>query len=134
LLMDLDDRGLRPRVLIHDRDAKFSTAFDALFHNQGIKTIRTPIRAPNANAHIERWIGSVRRECLDRLLIFSRLQLEHVLRVNVRHYNGQRPHRALKLHAPDMKSSTRRRTAASAEIHRRDLLGGLIHEYEAAAA
>ncbi len=134
LLMDLDDRRLRPRFLIHDRDAKFSRAFDAIFHNQGIKTIRTPIRAPNANAHIERWVGSVRRECLDQLLIFNRRQLEHVLRVYVRHYNCQRPHRALELLAPDMNSSIRRRTAAPAEVRRRDLLGGLIHEYEAAAA
>jgi putative transposase len=134
LLMDLDDRGDRPRFLIHDRDAKFSRAFDAIFRNQGIKTIRTPIRAPNANAHIERWVGSVRRECLDRLLIFSRRQLEHVLRVYIRHYNEQRPHRALELQAPDTKPQTKPPTAATAAVHRRDLLGGFIHEYEPIAA
>ena len=134
LLMDLDDHGRRPRFLIHDRDAKFSRAFDAIFHSQGIKTIKTPIRAPNANAHIERWVGSVRRECLDRLLILSRRQLEHVLRVYVRHYNSQRPHRALELQAPDTKPATRGQTAAPPALCRHDLLGGLIHEYEAAAA
>ncbi len=80
LLMDLDDRGQRPRFLIHDRDAKFSRAFDAVLQSEGIRVIRTPLRAPNANAHLERWVGSVRRECLDRLLIFSRRQLECVLR------------------------------------------------------
>jgi transposase InsO family protein len=95
LLMDLDDRGRRPRFLIHDRDSKFSRAFDAAFHGEGVRVIRTPLQAPNANAHVERWVGSVRRECLDRLLIFSRRQLERVLRVYVRHYNEQRPHRAL---------------------------------------
>ena len=137
LLMDLDDRRQRPRFLVHDRDAKLGPAFDAIFHNQGIKTIRTPIRAPNANAHIERWVGSVRRECLDRVLIFNRRQLERVLRVYVRHYNEQRPHRALDLQAPDPGEalSTSRALAGPATlIRRRDLLGGLIHEYQAAAA
>jgi hypothetical protein len=136
LLMDLDDRGQRPRFLIHDRDAKFSCAFDAIFDGGAMRVIRTPFQAPNANAHIERWVGTVRRECLDRLLIFSRRQLEGVLRVYVLHYNEQRPHRALELQAPDprTKPSTRGQPAASAAVRRRDLLGGLIHEYEAAAA
>jgi putative transposase len=66
LLMELDDRGGQVRFLIHDRDAKFPRAFDALLANDGVKVIRTPVQAPNANAHMERWVGSVRRECLDR--------------------------------------------------------------------
>jgi putative transposase len=66
-----------------------------------VKIIRTPIQAPNANAHVERWVGTIRRECLDRILIVGRRQLEHVLRVYVRHYNHYRPHRALDLQAPD---------------------------------
>ncbi len=137
LLMDLDDRGQRPRLLIHDRDSKFSRAFDAIFRSDGIKVIRTPVRAPNANAHIERWVGTVRRECLDRLLIFNRRQLEKILRVYVRHYNRQRPHRALALQAPDPPGMPPARCAfagSAIAIRRRDLLGGLIHEYEAAAA
>jgi putative transposase len=72
LLMTLDDRGRPLRLLIHDRDAKFSGGCDHVFQTEGIAVIRTPVQAPNANAHAERWIGSVRRECLDRLLIFSR--------------------------------------------------------------
>ena len=71
--------------LIHDRDSKFSHAFDSVFASEGITIIRTPVRAPNANAYAERWVGSIRRECLDRLLIFNRRQLERVLRVYVRH-------------------------------------------------
>jgi putative transposase len=71
LLMDVDDRGQRPRFLIHDRDAKFSRAFDAVFHGEAMRVIRTPFQAPNANAHVERWVGSARRECLDRLLILQ---------------------------------------------------------------
>jgi putative transposase len=95
------------------------------------------VRAPNANAHIERWFGTVRRECLDRLLIFDRRQLERILHVYVRHYNQQRPHQALALQAPEpspMPSPRGEPIRAAIAIRRRALLGGLIHEYEAAAA
>ena len=94
-------RQVHRRLQDTHRDTKFSRAFDAIFRSDGIKVIRTPVRAPNANAHIERWVGTVRRECLDRLLIFNRRQLEKILRVYVRHYNRLRPHRALALQAPD---------------------------------
>ncbi len=137
LLMDLDDHGQRPRLLIHDRDSKFSRAFDTVFRGDGVNVIRTPVRAPNANAHIERRVGTVRRECLDRLLIFNRRQLERILRVYVRHYNKQRPHRALVLQPPDQPTAPSTRDqfpGSAAAIRRRDVLGGLIHEYEAAAA
>jgi putative transposase len=136
LLMDLEDRGQRPRFLIHDRDRKFSRAFDAILASEGIEIVRTPIQAPNANAYAERWVGSVRRECLDRLLIFGRRQLEHVLRVYIRHFNQQRPHRALDLRPPDSCSGANPFPTATIhppQITRRDLLGGLLHEYEAAA-
>jgi putative transposase len=108
LLMDLDDRRRRPRSLIHDRDKKYSRAFDAIFGSEGIEIVRTPIRAPNANSYAERWVGSVRRECLDRLLIFGRRQLEHVLRVYIGHFNQQRLHRALDLRSPNRGSGTDR--------------------------
>ena len=137
LLMNLDDRGRQVRFLLHDRDAKFSAAFDAVFAGEGIRIVRTPVRAPNANAHVERWVGSVRRECLDRLLIVGRRQLEHVLRVYVRHYNCGRPHRALALQPPIPTAVAPARgdpPAALTGVHRRDLLGGLIHEYELAPA
>jgi transposase InsO family protein len=86
---------------------------------------------------VERWVGSVRRECLDRLLIVGRRQLEHVLRVYVRHYNGRRPHRALGLKSPDANTRSPARAdpkPPELRVKRRDLLGGLIHEYETAAA
>jgi putative transposase len=91
LLMDLDDRNRQIGFLLHDRDSKISAAFDAVFTGDGVRIVRTPVRAPNANAHVERWVGSVRRECLDRLLIVSRRQLPRVLRIYVQHYNGRRP-------------------------------------------
>jgi hypothetical protein len=135
LLMDLDDRNQRPRFLIHDRDKKFSRAFDAIFRGEDIEIVRTPIQSPNANAYAERWVGSARRECLDRLLIFGRRQLEHVLRVYIRHFNQQRRHRALDLKPPDRGSETNPSPTAPVhplQVRRRDLLGGLLHEYEAA--
>jgi putative transposase len=136
LLMDLDDRGQQPRFLIHDRDTKFGRAFDGIFQSEEIAVIRTPIRAPNANAYAECWVGSVRRECLDRLLIFGHGQLEHVLRVYVCHFNKQRPHRGLELRPPDSRGGLDPPppgTACTPQVRRRDLLGGLLHEYELAA-
>jgi putative transposase len=137
LLMDLDDRGRKVRFLLHDRDSKFSAAFDAVFDSAGVRIIRTPVRAPNANAHVERWVGSVRRECLDRLLILGRRQLENVLRVYVHHYNRGRPHRALGLESPEPTPAVDDPRgdphAALTIVRRRDLLGGLIHEYQLAA-
>jgi putative transposase len=133
LVMQLGDE--HPfRFLIHDRDTKFSGGFDQVFMSEGMTVIRTPVQAPNANAHAERWVGSVRRECLDRVLIFSRRQLEHVLRVYACHYNQHRPHRALALRPPEQANRTAIPLRAPHDPpKRKDLLGGLIHEYEHAA-
>ena len=129
LVMQLGDE--QPfRFLIHDRDTKFSHAFDEVFRSEGIKVIRTPVQAPNANAHAERWVRTVRADCLDRILILGRRHLEHVLRVYRRHYNEHRPHRALALLPPDGRDPTP--PIPTTHLRRRDLLGGLIHEYEAA--
>ncbi len=135
LLMTLDDRQQPLRFLIHDRDAKFGGGCDHVFESEGIAVIRTPVQAPNANAHAERWVGSVRRECLDRLLIFSRRQLEHVLHTYADHYNRHRPHRSLALRPPERASSsaTPLRAPPHLRLKRTDLLGGLSHEYEHAA-
>jgi hypothetical protein len=91
LLMQLDDEGIRPRFLIRDRDSKFSREFDEVFRSEDIRVIRAPVRAPKARAHAERWIGSVRRECLDRLLILGHRHLHHVLVTYIRHHNQHRP-------------------------------------------
>jgi putative transposase len=95
LLMDLGDRVGQFRFLIRDRDAKFTHSFDVVFGSEGIRILRTPVRAPMANAFTERWVGTVRRELLDRMLVLSRWQLEAVLAGYVAHYNQHRPHRAL---------------------------------------
>ena len=122
-------RGVR--FLIRDRDSKYSGPFDQVFRSEGIRIVKTPVRAPKANAVAERFVRTVRAECLDWLLILNRRHLERVLRVYVHHYNHERPHRALELRPPEPQAHAR---SATGEIHRRDRLGGLIHEYYKAAA
>jgi putative transposase len=121
----------RMRFLIHDRDSKFSASFDELFHSEGVRVIHTPVRAPQANAYAERFVRTVRAECLDWLLILGRRHLERVLRTYASHYNAERPHRSLALLPPDGNDICKQ--AVADVIERRDLLGGLIHEYRAAA-
>jgi putative transposase len=139
LLMRLDDEGVRARFLIRDRDSKFTRDFDEVFRSQGIRVIKAPVRAPRARAHAERWIGSLRRECLDGLLILGRRQLERVVRVYAQHYNGHRPHRSLGQRPPLAKPPPIGEPALTNEpipldrLRRRDQLGGLLHEYELAA-
>ena len=130
--LGLDFADQRVRFLIRDRDSKYSGAFDEVLRSEGARIVRTPVRAPKANAIAERFVRTVRAECLDWLLIFNRGHLERVLRVYVDHYNRERPHRALELRAPE--SVERREKIAAGEIRRRDRLGGLIHEYYRAAA
>src|SRR5262249_37087997 len=100
LTWNLAEAGVRPSVLLRDRDAKFSPDFDAVLAAEGVRVVRTPVRAPRANAFAERWVGTVRRECLDWLLITGEQHLRPVLREYAAHYNAARPHRALGLRPP----------------------------------
>ena len=128
--LDLADQGLR--FLVRDRDSKYSGAFDEVFRSAGIRIVKAPVQAPQANAIAERLVSTVRRECLDWLLIVNRRHLERVLRISVEHYSTQRPHRGLQLQPPQPQLPSP--AAAIGEIHRHDRLGGLIHEYYRAAA
>jgi putative transposase len=128
LLMAVDDRAGRFRFLVRDRDAKFTAAFDA----EAIKVLTTPVRALQANAYAERWVGTVGREVLDRMLIVGCRQLRSVLAEYVDHYKGHRPHRAL-AQAPPLEPGVPVVVAPPARIVRRDRLGGLIHEHAQAA-
>jgi putative transposase len=115
------------RFVIRDRDSKFSGLFDEVFHSEGVKIIRTPIRAPKANAFAERWVRTIRWECLDHILILGRRHLERLVREFARRYNAERPHRGLRLARP--LPPTLSSSASSGAVRRRDRLGGMIHEY-----
>src|SRR5207253_5790412 len=126
----LQEQPSRFRFLIRDRDSKFTRDFDAVFPSEGIEIVKTPVRAPKANAIAERLVRTVRAECLDWLLVVNRPQLERVLRVFAGHYNTHRPHRSLQLAPPASHISKLRLIGPpSAGVERRDRLGGLIHEY-----
>jgi len=128
LLMDLGDRATRFKYLIRDRDSKFAATFDDVFAAEGIGILRTPVRAPKANAVAERWLGSLRRELLDRILIVNRRQLEHVLATYVDHYNTHRPHRSLGQTPPAGRTAPPP-PAGDLVVRRRQRLGGMINEY-----
>jgi putative transposase len=135
LLMDLDDAGRRFRFLIRDRDAKFTPAFDAVFTAIDVRILRTPERAPRANGiaeRAERFVCTIRRELLDRILIVNRRHAAAVLQPYARHYNDHRPHRPLGQAAPT-RPLPQHTTTEIRRIRRGDLLGGLIHEYQQVA-
>ena len=126
----LQEADAPPRFLIHDRDAKFPPAFEAVFATEGVQRVRTPYRTPVANAYAERWVRSAREECLDHLLIVNEGHLRHVLAGYVAHDNRARPHRGLGQQTPIPAAPS----AACGPVRCRDVLGGLIHEYEREAA
>ncbi|WP_395108132.1 integrase core domain-containing protein [Actinomadura sp. SCN-SB] len=132
LLMEMDEQaGSRFRFVLRDRDAKFTAVFDRVFTSAGLRVISTPPQAPRANAIAERWVGTVRRECTDRMLIYGEHHLHVVLGEYVRHYNRHRPHRSLQQRPPDPTSSVVEFPAA--RVERRAILGGLINEYSQVA-
>jgi hypothetical protein len=133
LALALDARTNPARFLIRDHDAKVSRSFDAVVRSEGARVIVTPIQAPNANAHAERVIETIRAECLDWTLIWGRRHLDRTLRTYAEHYNRGRPHRALSL-APPLVEARDPIPVSTGDVRRRDLLGGLIHEYCGLAA
>jgi putative transposase len=138
LMLDLGDRARRVRFLVRDRDTKFIASFDAVFAGAGISVLRGPPRAPKANAYAyayayaERWVSTIRHECLDRMLIFHERQLVHLLAEYDNHYNTHRRHRALEQHSPIDCGETQR-AWSSGSIRRTQVLGGLINDYRHAA-
>jgi transposase InsO family protein len=121
------------QFLIRDRDSKFSSPFDEVFRTEGVNIVKTPIRAPRANAFAERWVRTVRTECLDWMLVLGSRHLARVLRTYAAHYNEARPHRGLELRTPEPRPDSLRCPAGGERVRMHALLGGLIHEYDLAA-
>jgi transposase InsO family protein len=132
LMLELGEQATGFRFLVRDRDTKFTASFDTLFADAGIEVLRSPPRAPKANAYAERWVSTVRRECLDRMLIFSERHLAHVLFQYEQHYNTHRPHRALEQRTPINPAATEP-SRDTGVLRRTQVLGGLINEYRRAA-
>ncbi len=129
MVWELEEQGISIRFLIHDRDSNFSKAFDGVFACEGIKVIATPVRAPNANAYAERWVRSVREECLDKLLVINETHLRRVLHEYVTYYNNARPHQGIDQQSPNPRMAVR--NTGPVKCH--DVLGGIIHDYYRAA-
>jgi transposase InsO family protein len=127
LMLDLGDRAGGFRFLIRDRDSKFTAIFDEVFRAEGIRIVLTAPQTPRMNAIMERWVGTVRREVLDRMLIINAAHLRKVLSEYESHFNGHRPHRALN-HASPLRALPDP-VDADIKVIRRDRLGGLLHEY-----
>jgi putative transposase len=130
LLWQFQDEQRTMRFLIHDRDKKFTASFNTVFAAEGIETILTPYRAPNANAVAERWVRSVRTECLDRLPIVNERHLRRVVKEYTHYYNTSRPHQGLNRQTP----IPFQQGSLQGVIYFRDVLGGLIHDYRQQAA
>ena len=128
----LPERETPVRFLIRDRDSKFTGSFDAVFEAQGVRVVRTPVQAPEANGIAERFVRTVRSECLDWLLMVNARHLEQTVKVFVDHYNRCRPHRSLGLVPPSGPPLANAEPRGPIKVRRRDRLGGLLHEYERA--
>jgi putative transposase len=135
LSMDLAEQASAVKFLIRDRDTKYTASFDAVFAADAIRVTTTPVQAPRANAICERVVGTLRRECLDRMLILGRRHLATVLAEYVEHYNTHRPHRSLGQAAPSALDTPPALVGEinPARLRRTGHLGGLIHEYRMAA-
>jgi putative transposase len=129
--MDLGEQAGRFKFLLRDRDSKFTTAFDDVFAGNGTRVIKTPVRSPRANAFAERFVGTLRRECLDHIMILGEGHLRKVLAEFAGHYNGHRPHQSLR-QAPQRQTGNA--VDITARIECKQVLGGLISEYRRAAA
>ncbi len=125
--------GQAPKYLIQDNDAKYGAHFDDVAVGTGIKVLRTPIKAPRANAICERLLGSVRRECLDHILVVSETHLRRVLSAYVTYFNRSRPHQGIDQHVPDPESIPVPPAQSAGQVASFPVLGGLHHEYRRAA-
>jgi transposase InsO family protein len=130
LAWHLQDGSLSATVLLHDRDSRFTAAFDRVFTCEGLTVVRTPPHCPWANGYAERWVGSVRRECLDHLLILNERHLQRVLAAYTIFYNERRPHQGLGQRPPVQLPAD----PGNGPVRCRDVLGGILRDYYRVAA
>ena len=126
LIWRLEDEGFKLRFVVHDRDKKFAAKADHMLRSTGARVIVTPLMAPRANAHRERLVGTIRRECLDWMLVMNQQHLQTILDAYVAHYNTERPHRSCELRPPSTRGDP---IVTRGKVRRRRQLGGLISEY-----
>jgi putative transposase len=129
LMWKLDDEGRSFSHLIRDNDGKYSLSFDVVFESQGVEAVRIPFRAPRVNAYAERWVHSVREECLDQMIVLNQAHLVYALRSYEQYFNEARPHQGIKQHIPCLPTPL----STTGKVERRDILGGVIHDYYRAA-
>jgi hypothetical protein len=140
IVWELDDRDLSPRFQIRDNDNKFTEAFDTVFRSTDMHVIPTPFRAPNANSYAERWIRSVREECLDHILILNETHLRNVLLEFINdYYNPARPHQGLDQRIPSHKAAQTSsfphgKPPRTGSVQRRQVLGGIVNDYYRASS
>ncbi len=126
LVWSLQEGTLPVQILLHDRDGRFPASFDTVLRREGLQIVRTPPRCPQMNGYAERWVGSARRECLDHLLLLHERHLLRVLTADTAFYNRRRPHQGLGQQCPIPLA----RQPGDGALIRRDVLGGIIHDYE----
>lgn len=125
LVWHLQEGNANLQFLIHDRDSKLTEAFDNVFKSTGFRVIHTPLQAPDANAYAERWVRTVREECLDHLLIMNQTHLKRVLDCYISYYKTSRLHQGLDLQAPIPRKPVR----YCGQVRKREVLGGIINDY-----
>jgi hypothetical protein len=126
LMWELKEEEREIKYLIHDRDSKFSQRFDDIFQSEGIKIIKTPVRAPNGNAYAERWVRTIREECLDQIVILNQRHLKNVIKEYETYYNEARPHQGINQNIPVKKIKV---IKTKGQVKCRNVLGGIIHDY-----
>jgi hypothetical protein len=125
VVWELNESKSDIRFLIRDRDSKFTQEFDTVFQSEGTQIIQTPFRAPNANSYAERWVRTVREECLDQILILNEPHLKRVLKTYDDYYNRRRPHQGLRQQSPIPRTPQ----STSGKVRNRKVLGGIINDY-----